>query len=105
VDATVPKQGSVPAVAHAAALSAVERVGAVLGLGLDEPRAFLSRVKQRRAQALGISEAWVEERILARTEARKSKDFARADAVRGELAAAGVELLDTPEGTDWRLTR
>ena len=36
-------------------------------------------------------------------EARKAKDFTRADAVRGELTALGVEILDTPAGTDWRV--
>ena len=38
-----------------------------------------------------------------RTAARAAKDFARADVVRAELLATGVELLDTPAGTDWRV--
>ncbi len=46
---------------------------------------------------------WVEERIAARAQARKSKDFKAADAIRAELAAQGIEIEDTPQGAKWRL--
>jgi len=46
---------------------------------------------------------WVEERVAARNQARKSKDFKAADAIRAELVARGVEIEDTPTGTKWRL--
>ena len=46
------------------------------------------------------------ERLLAdRLEARKSKDFARADAIRARLDAAGVVVMDRPNApTDWELS-
>ena len=47
--------------------------------------------------------SWVEERIAARAQARKSKDFKAADAIRAELRARGVEIEDTPTGTKWRI--
>jgi len=37
-----------------------------------------------------------------RQEARRSRDFARADAARARLEALGVVLEDTPKGTRWR---
>jgi len=46
---------------------------------------------------------WVAERLAARTQARKSKDFKAADAIRDELRARGVEIEDTPQGTKWRV--
>ena len=51
----------------------------------------------------GDLEAWVEARIAERQAARKARDFNRADAIRAEVAAKGVELEDTPGGTRWRL--
>jgi len=46
---------------------------------------------------------WVAERVAARNQARKSKDFKAADAIRAELQALGVEIEDTPTGTKWRV--
>ena len=48
-------------------------------------------------------ELWITERIAARAQARKSKDFKAADAIRAELQARGVEIEDTPTGTKWRI--
>jgi len=47
--------------------------------------------------------SWVAGRVAARNQARKSKDFKAADAIRAELSAKGVEIEDTPQGTKWRL--
>ena len=47
--------------------------------------------------------SWVAERVAARAQARKSKDFKAADAIRAELGAKGVEIEDTPQGTKWRV--
>jgi cysteinyl-tRNA synthetase len=44
----------------------------------------------------------VERLIQERINARAAKDFARADAIRDELAAEGIALEDTPTGTRWR---
>ena len=45
--------------------------------------------------------AYVEDMITQRKEAKKAKDFAKADAIRDELLAKGIELKDTREGTVW----
>ncbi|MDF1504197.1 cysteine--tRNA ligase [Roseisolibacter sp. H3M3-2] len=45
---------------------------------------------------------WVEERLAARRDARARRDFAASDAIRDELAARGVEIKDTPQGTTWQ---
>ena len=48
-------------------------------------------------------EAYINERIEARKEAKKNKDFATADAIRDELAAKGIIIKDTREGVTWTL--
>ena len=46
--------------------------------------------------------ARVEPLLAQRTEARAARDWARADAIRDELDALGVEVMDTPSGPEWR---
>ena len=46
---------------------------------------------------------WVEERLTARRAARAGRDFARADAIRGEIEARGVAIEDGPQGTRWKV--
>ncbi|WP_321389697.1 cysteine--tRNA ligase [Emcibacter sp.] len=43
----------------------------------------------------------IEKMIAERAEAKKNKDFARADEIRADLAEKGIKLLDGPDGTTW----
>lgn len=45
--------------------------------------------------------SYVEKKIEERKEAKKAKDFAKADAIREELLTKGIVLKDTREGTFW----
>ena len=47
-------------------------------------------------------EAYVNDAIARRAEAKKAKDFATADAIRDELLAKGIEIKDTREGVQWK---
>ena len=44
----------------------------------------------------------VESLLKERQEARNARDFARADAIRDELDAMGIDVMDTPEGPKWK---
>ncbi|MBN1655101.1 MAG: cysteine--tRNA ligase [Deltaproteobacteria bacterium] len=78
-------------------------LGRVLGLGYDDPSRFLSRVRERRAKARGITPEQIEKAIDERIAARKKRDFIQADAIRSRLAENGIELMDGPEGTTWHI--
>jgi cysteinyl-tRNA synthetase len=47
----------------------------------------------------------VEAELASRQQARATRDYATADAVRDRLAAAGIEVEDTPAGARWSVTR
>lgn len=85
------------------ARGAVESVRAMLAvLGLDplaEP--WASRGSSRADEALG---SLVEGLLEQRQAARAAKDFAAADVVRDQLAAAGIEIEDTPQGPRWSVS-
>ena len=68
-------------------------------LGLDLLNAKLPEEKTADAELT----AFVEAKIAERKEAKKAKDFAKADAIRDELLAKGVEIKDTREGVVWKL--
>jgi cysteinyl-tRNA synthetase len=78
-------------------------VGDAIGVLTQEPASYLRERRERLVKAKKIDVAAVQGKLDERKAARAAKDFARADAIRGELAAMGVEVLDTPAGTDWRI--
>ena len=85
--------------ARVAVLAATLRqLGGVLGLLQDDPQAFL----KGGAVAEGPSDADIDALVQARLDARKARDFARADAIRAQLIEAGVVLEDGAGGTTWR---
>jgi len=72
-------------------------LGGILGLLQRDPQAFL------QAGPGGVlSDKDIQERIEARLDARRQKNFAEADRIRRELESAGVILEDGPKGTTWR---
>ena len=78
-------------------------VGRELGILQRPPAEALGALRARAAARRGIDEAMVERRIAERAAARKNKDFARSDAIRDELLAIGVAVMDGPVGTTWKV--
>ena len=82
-------------------LDDLRKWGDVLGVFHADPATFLAELKACRAKRKGIDADKVEALLAQRREARKEKDFARSDAIRDELAAMGVEVMDTAQGAAW----
>ena len=75
-------------------------LAAVLGLLLRAP---LEAKQSAGRQAMqGLSDEAIEQKVQERVEAKKAKDFARADAIRNELMNQGVVVEDSPQGSRWR---
>ena len=68
------------------------------------PTAF-AQWRDSRAPILTMPVEEIDQRIAARLSARKAKDFAEADRIRDELAALGVVLKDSKDGTTWEMAR
>ncbi len=78
-------------------------VGQTLGIMLRPPVEFLSARRARLCAQRDIDPQAVEASIAERVAARAAKDFQRADEIRAGLKAKGVELMDSPGGTTWRV--
>jgi cysteinyl-tRNA synthetase len=61
--------------------------------------------KSRKQQASGIDANQIEGLISDRTVARSRKDFKESDRIRDELAAMGVVIKDSKDGTTWEIAR
>ncbi|SPJ34669.1 cysteine--tRNA ligase [Kushneria phyllosphaerae] len=71
------------------------RLGNILGLLERSPDDFLQGVPS------GIDDKYIAGQIEARNAARRARDFAEADRIRDALAAKGIILKDSREGTTW----
>ena len=70
-------------------------IAKLLGLGEKDPLEYFQ---------LGISteqKAQIEQKLQERQLAKQNKDYARADAIREELQAQGILIMDTPTGSTW----
>ena len=74
--------------------------GEILGIFKESPKDFF---KEIYAKELPISIDEIEKMIKERQEARKRKDWDKADSIRNRLKDMGIILEDTPQGTRWRL--
>jgi cysteinyl-tRNA synthetase len=90
--------GDMPAVADAVA--DVRAMLEVLGVdpGADQWSNAAAGEATRQRAAL---DSLIGDLLQRRADARAAKDFAAADAIRDSLAAAGIEVADTPSGPRW----
>ena len=84
--------------ARTQARAALRGSGALLGLLQADPEAWFRGAGDED----GMSDADIEALIAARAAARAQRDFAEADRIRDAMAAVGIALEDTAEGTLWR---
>ena len=81
----------------------LRHVGDALGILAQDAAAYLRARRDRLVRRNAIDTAQIQSKLDARVAARAAKDFKAADDLRAELGTLGIELLDTPQGTDWRV--
>ena len=82
-------------------LQMLAAMDAVLGLGIMDMKRADLRIRPESAE---ITEAEIEDALERRKQARAEKDFATSDALRDELMANGVDVMDgDPLGWEWKL--
>jgi cysteinyl-tRNA synthetase len=87
----------------ASAVRALDSSCAPLGLMQASSDAYWKRTKERRLRLRGLDAANIDAKVAKRTEARKAKDFAHADAIRNELSEVGVEIFDAGDTSSWKI--
>ena len=101
-DLNTPKAISeMHALRHVAGRKALAGTLAFFGFRPDE----FAQWRKAHAPAPALPADEIDRRIAARLSARKAKDFAEADRIREELAALGVVLKDSKDGTTWEMAR
>ena len=77
-------------------------LGGVLNLLQADPSTMVATLRQKAAD-LKITPDEIQQLIDERTQARKDKDWGRADAIRKQLIDLDILLEDTPQGTIWKV--
>ena len=77
-----------------AAAALLKALAGTLAVLQQPPRSYLQA-------GSGVDEAHIAERMEARAQAKKNREFALADQIRQELLAQGIVLQDSPAGTTW----
>ena len=85
------------------ALKAYDVAHEALGLFVLEPQAFFEEVKTKRLAASGVSVEDIDALVAARSQARADKDWAKADTLRDEIDAKGIDVRDGADGVTWRV--
>ena len=74
----------------------IEDYDRVLSLDLTKP-------EEKEDEVFPENHGFILDKIAERAEAKKQKDYAKADAIRNELAAMGITLIDSPTGTTYKM--
>jgi cysteinyl-tRNA synthetase len=101
-DLNTPKAiAEMHALKHAAGRKALAGTLAFFGFRAEE----FAQWRSARAPAPTLAVDEIERRVAARLTARRMRDFAEADRIRDELAAAGIVLKDSKDSTTWEVAR
>ena len=79
------------------------KIGSILGMFSESPQTYFDNMKSFRLNKKSIDPAEVDKMVKERFEARKAKDWEKADLIRKQLEEMNIKLEDGPEGTVWQI--
>jgi len=86
-------------------LTDILKMGNILGILLESPEVYFNKKRARGLEKQSIDPAVIEAMIDERNEARRAKDWEKADRIRNQLAEMDIILEDRPEGTVWKFDK
>jgi len=99
----IQDEGNLPFIAYTK--STILHLCHILGILNDEWHIYDAHEKTRHLTRTNLSLSDLNRAIEERAEARKNRDFKRADSIREMLLSKGILLQDTPRGTEWRIKK
>ena len=78
-------------------------MGKILGILNSDTESYFGEKKQRGLEDASVDSVWVEKMIQERIDARKTKNWKRADEIRDELEKMNILLEDRSDGTIWKV--
>jgi cysteinyl-tRNA synthetase len=103
MDTVRPKELKKLAEPFTQAAGLFQQYGQILGILTSPPGEFLKQEQGRLLEKKGLSAETIESLIDERNQARREKDWARADALRERLTNLKILLKDGPQGTVWQV--
>ena len=74
-------------------------LGNLMGILQEDPKSWF----EVNESNINLNKAEVEALISERNEAKKNKNYERADMIRDELMEQGIEIMDNSSGTSWKV--
>jgi len=79
------------------------KIGSILGILSESPQTYFDNKKSLGLSKKAIDSAKVDKMVKERFEARKAKDWEKADSIRKQLEEMNIKLEDGPDGTVWKI--
>jgi len=85
--------------------SDILKIGSILGILTESPQAYFEKKKMKGLADSSVDAALIDKMIQERKEARKTKNWAKADQIRKQLEEMNIVLEDRADGTFWKINK
>lgn len=83
----------------------IQDLGSIMSLFQQQPQEFLVALDDLLLAKKNIARTHVDQLVMARSEARSSKNFAQSDELRKQLTELGISVMDLPSGSFWEVSK